>query len=172
MNINNFKFNKRDEYDTPEEPITAIIPILKRYKWIKTIWLCADQKHSNFVKVLEKHGFNVIYSHIFDGQDFLKYEPQEKYDLILTNPPFSLKKEFVERSIQLKKPFMFLLGMPILNYKDWNSLQRKYQLSEIRFDGSKLSYDGKQPSFQSGYFHNLEKFKIEYVNLPKTTVSV
>ena len=43
------------------------------------------------------------------GIDFLTYEFKRKYDNIITNPPFKLAKEFIERSLQLanKKVIMF-----------------------------------------------------------------
>lgn len=34
-------------------------------------------------------------------QDFLTYETNKKYDAIITNPPYSLAKEFVEKGIEL-----------------------------------------------------------------------
>lgn len=34
-------------------------------------------------------------------QDFLKYEPEEKFDLIITNPPFSQAQEFIEHSLPM-----------------------------------------------------------------------
>lgn len=45
-------------------------------------------------------------------QDFLKWETEEKYDVVITNPPFKLAREFVEKSLDLVteegKVIMFL----------------------------------------------------------------
>lgn len=64
-----YKFNKNDEYYTPSY---AIYPIIKYLKKGSTIWCPFDKEESNFVQVLTKEGFNVIYGHIETGQDFLK----------------------------------------------------------------------------------------------------
>ena len=79
-------------------------------KEVKTIWECTAIKESRIVKVLRDAGYNVITTHIKDGQDFFKYEP-ENYDMIITNPPYSLKDKFLKRAYDLKKPFMFLLPL-------------------------------------------------------------
>ena len=34
-------------------------------------------------------------------QDFLKWNTKQKFDIIITNPPFSLAKEFVEKGLEL-----------------------------------------------------------------------
>jgi tRNA1(Val) A37 N6-methylase TrmN6 len=61
-------------------------------------------------KVFKNEGFNVIHSHIDNGQDFLSYEPTEQYDAIITNPPFSIKNKIFERCIELNKPFCLLMS--------------------------------------------------------------
>lgn len=35
------------------------------------------------------------------GIDFLNYEPHRKYDTIITNPPFALAQEFIEKALTL-----------------------------------------------------------------------
>jgi len=69
------------------------------------------------VGVLEEYGYEVIASHIENGQDFLKYEPTQ-YDIIITNPPYSIKDKFLKRAFELKKPFMFLLPITALEGKE------------------------------------------------------
>jgi hypothetical protein len=51
----------------------------------------------------------VISSHITEGKNFFEFKPKEHYDLILDNPPFKGKTNFVKRAIELKKPFAFFL---------------------------------------------------------------
>lgn len=38
------------------------------------------------------------------GVDFLTYEPEDKFDFIITNPPYALAQAFVEHSMDLVKP--------------------------------------------------------------------
>lgn len=35
------------------------------------------------------------------GIDFLNYEPHRKYDTVITNPPFALAQEFIEKALTL-----------------------------------------------------------------------
>jgi len=107
-------FSKRGAFDelyTPNEAVEMILPYIP--KEVKTIWECTAIKESKIVKVLRDAGYNVITTHIEDGEDFFKYEP-EYYDMIITNPPYSLKDKFLKRAYDLKKPFMFLLPLTTL----------------------------------------------------------
>jgi len=50
------------------------------------IWECTSIKESQIVKVLRKHGFKVITSHINEDENFLNYEPKEHYDNFKRKP--------------------------------------------------------------------------------------
>ena len=101
-----YKFNKNDEYYTPSY---AVYPIMKYLKEGSTIWCPFDKEESNFVQVLTKEGFKVIYGHIETGQDFFKVDVP-KCDYIISNPPYSLKGEVFKRSIEIGKPYAMLIN--------------------------------------------------------------
>jgi hypothetical protein len=98
---------KKDEYYTPAY---AIEPILKYIPKEATIWCPFDTAQSNYVKIFEDRGNDVVATHIDDGVDFFEYEP-EHYDFIVSNPPYSLKGEVFERLFALGKPFAMLVGV-------------------------------------------------------------
>lgn len=107
-------FIKRGSFDelyTPVEAIQMILPFIPNK--VRTIWEPTAIKESKIVKVLKENGYNVITSHIEDGKDFFEYEPVE-YDMIITNPPYSLKDKFLQKSFELNKPFMMLLPLTTL----------------------------------------------------------
>ncbi|WP_412031272.1 sugar-phosphate nucleotidyltransferase [Metamycoplasma buccale] len=115
MNKYNFNFNKNDvEWYTKKTDILKFLELAKIDK-TKTIWCPFDNKNSNFVKVLKEQGYNIIYSHISLDQDFYKYEPKQKYDLIISNPPFKGKSQTLKRLIQLNKPFAMIYGIQCFN---------------------------------------------------------
>lgn len=56
----------------------------------------------------------MIHSHIDEGKDFFSYEPDEPYDYIISNPPFSCKDEVLKRLYELNHPYAMLLPLPTL----------------------------------------------------------
>ena len=146
--LNKKSFNLKDEYYTP--PI-LVKPILNFIKPHSTIWCPFDTEDSEFVKLLTEAGHKVIYSHIWYGQDFFEYEPEENYDYIISNPPFSLKLEVFERLYKLNKPFAMICGLPILNYQEVGEFFLDKELQLLIVD-KKVSFDGNQASFNNSYF--------------------
>lgn len=108
--IDYMKNEKNDELYTPEY---AIKPLLKYLPKNKIIWECTDFGSSNITKVLKESGFNVISTHKKDF-DFLKDIPDFEFDIIITNPPYSLKDEFLRKCYEYKKPFCLLLPITSL----------------------------------------------------------
>ena len=96
-----------DEFYTPEY---AVKPILKYIKQSSIVWCPFDTEESLFVKVLKKNGHKVINTHLEMGVDFFDYEPKE-YDYIISNPPYSIKTEVLNRLFELNKPFAMLVGV-------------------------------------------------------------
>jgi 16S rRNA A1518/A1519 N6-dimethyltransferase RsmA/KsgA/DIM1 with predicted DNA glycosylase/AP lyase activity len=88
-----------------------ILPFIPTH--LKTVWECTAVEGSRIVEVLRSNGYNVIPTHINDGLDFFEYEP-DSYDIIITNPPYSIKDKLLKRAFDLKKPFMFLLPITTL----------------------------------------------------------
>ena len=99
---------KNDECYTPRY---AILPILKYIPNGSTVWCPFDTKESHFVKLFEEKGYKVISSHLNGGQDFFTYQPAEKVNFIVSNPPYSLKTKVLQRLFNLKIPFAMLIGV-------------------------------------------------------------
>lgn len=98
---------KNDECWTKREIVEPLLNFLQPFK-DKIIWCPFDTEESEFVKVFQENNYNVIYSHIWYGQDFYTYEPK-KWDLIISNPPFTNKKQIFERALSFNKPFALLM---------------------------------------------------------------
>ena len=108
-----YSTGKNDEWKTP---VYAVYPVIKYIPKGSVVWCPFDIRgKSEYVKVLEAAGFKVICSHISEGKDFFKYEPNEKWDIIISNPPFTGKREIFERAMELGKPFMLLMSNTWLN---------------------------------------------------------
>lgn len=70
--------------------------------------------------------------------DFLKEEPKE-YDLIITNPPYTLKGEFLERAYALGKPFAFLIPLTTFDSIKRRALFKKHGV-EIVFLKNRVKF--------------------------------
>ena len=125
--IKYMKTEKNDEIYTPKE---AIIPILKYLDKTKIYWECTDFGDSNIKKVLVENGFKVIATNK-EEFDFLKDDPSFKFDVIITNPPYSIKNKFIKRCYEFKKPFLLLLPITALEGKERNRLYKENGLEII-----------------------------------------
>lgn len=93
-----------DLYYTPAYAIKPLMPYLEGFN---TIWCPFDTKDSYYVKLLSKE-HNVVATHIDNGQDF--FETDVECDAIVSNPPYSVRTEVLERLFKLDKPFAMLLS--------------------------------------------------------------
>ena len=75
-----------------------------------TIWCPFDTRESLFVKQFESLGYNVISTHISNGEDFFEIDVPE-CDYIISNPPYSRKGDVLQRLFEIGKPFAMLVGV-------------------------------------------------------------
>lgn len=115
-------------------PYYAVDHILKYLPKDKIIWCPFDEEWSAFYQSLNRSGYKVIRSSLKEGQDFFKYEP-EKWDIIVSNPPFSCKDKVLERLYSFNKPFAILLQL--------NSLQGKTRYKYFKQGIQILSFDAR-----------------------------
>lgn len=104
---------QNDECYTPRYGVIPLLEFMPPFK-NKIIWCPFDTKESEFVKVFSENGYNVVNSHIDNGQDFYTYEP-DKWDVMISNPPFTNKKAIFERALSFNKPFALLNSVLWLN---------------------------------------------------------
>ena len=123
-----------DDFQTPPAALKPLTPYLKK-EWL--IWECAEGE-GNLTEALIKEGYNVIATDILTGQDFLTYHP-DRFDCIITNPPYSLKQQFLERAYSLKKPFAFLLPLTTLETTKRLYLFQKHGI-EIIFLNERINF--------------------------------
>ena len=164
-----YKFNKNDEYYTPSY---AVYPLIKYLKESSTIWCPFDKEESNFVQVLTKEGFNVIYGHIETGKDFFKVDVP-KCDYIISNPPYSLKGEVFKRLIEIGKPYAMLINFQGI-FDNKNRFEMfKNNRTEMLWLSPRVNYikqgDYKASGvpFQSGYLCSgifKEQLNFEYLD--------
>lgn len=120
-----------NDFQTPPE---AILPLLPYLKPKSTIWECAAGEGS-LVDAFAARRFKVVGSDIRDGLDFLTWAPPGRtYDYIVTNPPYSLKQQFLTRCYGLGKPFALLLPLTTFETAKRQALFRRHGVQVIFFD--------------------------------------
>ena len=132
LNIGYLTSDKEDnELYTPYYAVDHIVKYLPKDK---IIWCPFDENWSAFYNRLKEEGYNVVRSSLAEGQNFFNYEP-EKWDIIVSNPPFSIKDKVLERLYSFNKPFAVLLPL--------NSLQGKTRYQILSFD-ARICYHNKE----------------------------
>ena len=140
-------------------PACGVIPILKYIPRCAVVWAPFDEEdNSEFVNLIRAKGNKVIATHIRDGDDFFTTEPEEEWDMIISNPPFKKKRLFFERALSFDKPFAFLMTLACLNdkYPAWSFYEKGRTLQLLKFDKriKFINPEGRpndKITFQSGY---------------------
>ena len=163
---------KNDECYTPSY---GVYPILKYIPNNTIVWCPFDTEKSEFVKQIGSlgKGIKVIYSHISRGEDFFNYEPNEKWDMIISNPPFTGKRNIFERALSFNKPFALIMSNTWLNDSAPKQLFKEKDLQLLMFDkrmkfiigggekdtnmienkfGDIIDYDNSKITFSSSYY--------------------
>jgi len=120
-----------NDFQTPPEALEPLFPYLKK-DW--RIWECSCG-NGNLVGGFERAGYDVVATDISMGAewDFLTAD-LDRFDCIVTNPPFSLKQQFLERCYWWKKPFALLLPLTTFETPKRQALFKKYGVEVIFFD--------------------------------------
>jgi len=150
----NFSANnlgQRKKSDFYETPYSMTWQLLERETFDKTKKIlepsCGD---GAILKVLRDIGYNVVGKDLSLGNDFLK--EKEKYDTIITNPPFSLALEFILKAKELCNKLVLLLPLSYLHGKErydkiYNDnifpLSKVYVFTRYPLLGEPLRNDGK-----------------------------
>lgn len=119
-----------DHYATPQWLIQAILPEISK----RLLKIYEEEYVLDGLSVLEpacgidKNIVNELYNlklpwplnitsgDITTGQDFLTYDYKDKFDLIITNPPYSLAFEFIQRALDLVVPGGLVVFLLRLNF--------------------------------------------------------
>ena len=118
-NKTNSKIFKDDDYETTENILKDLLPFIKDYNIIYDPFYC------NGLIIQEWNKLNKIC--INEKLDAFNREHPKNYDIIISNIPFSLKKECLELFITLNKPFIMLCPVDILVREYMNKYFHKLQ---------------------------------------------
>ncbi len=102
-----------DNFQTPQYAIKDLLKYLPELTG--KVWEPCMGK-GNIIRAFADFGVDAIGTDVESGVDFLTTDFDE-YDYIITNPPYSLKDEFLTRCYESGKPFALLLPLTALEGK-------------------------------------------------------
>lgn len=141
-------------FDEVYTPAYAIEPLIEFIPKDKIVWECTDFGASQITSRLRELGYTVVASHR-DDFDFLEDTPDFEYDIIITNPPYSLKDKFLKRAYELNKQFAFLLPITSLEGLARGKLFRENNIEVLVLDGRVNFTKGKAGAwFNTSWFCN------------------
>lgn len=110
-------YKANDDYYTLKETWQLVEPYIPKDK---LLWEAFYGSGSS-AKFLRELGFQVVSR----NEDFFT---MNEGDIIVTNPPFSIKKEILSRLYELGKPFCLIMPYEVLFYKYFEPFQSSIQL--------------------------------------------
>ena len=114
-----------DECQTPPYALEPLYPYLN-IDW--RVWECAVGG-GVLAMALGRKGYSVVTS---DKEiDFLQVKRNPGTDVILTNPPYSIKYEWLEKCYELNSPFALLMPVEMLGTAKGQRLFDKYGIEVI-----------------------------------------
>ena len=131
-----------DELYTPKYAFDILSQYLPKDK---TIFECAEGT-GQLKSIMVADGFNVIGS-----KDFFN-DGRKDFDIIVSNPPYSLKDAFIERCYQIGKPFALLMPINAFEGKKRQEYYKKFGI-QVLLPDKRIDFNGKgSPWFYTAWF--------------------
>lgn len=151
------KISNKDHVATPRWVVEQIYELIN-IESFNMCWFPFNHYDSEFKLKADELKLKYKATHKFDdlGNDFFITEPPIGCDLMISNPPFSLQNEIIERSFRLIeenkiKAFALLLPLATLETPARADIYEKYRdkLSIIIFK-KRIKFKGCSASFNKG----------------------
>lgn len=139
-----------DLFETPDYAVEPLMPYLKKHAF-SVIWEPAVGS-GRIYNYINSYGLTTIGSDLKDGYNFFDYEP-EHWDLLVTNPPYSIKFKWLERCYKLGKPFALLVPVETIGASSAQKLLKEYGFeimllnSRVDFHTPNKGWNGKGSQF-------------------------
>lgn len=122
---------RMDQCQTPSYGVAPILPYLAPGT---RVWEPATGE-GYLADALDKHGCTTIRTDWITGQDFFRYAPDPStYDVIVTNPPYSLKYDWMQRCYALGKPWALLVPLETIGAGKAQAMFRQHGFEVLLLD--------------------------------------
>lgn len=121
------KVSMMDVCQTPPHALEPLYPYLE-YNNYTAIWESAVGPEQIIGNTLIQHGYQVFGTDLMYGEEFnyFTYVPDFHYDIEITNMPFSIKYEWLERAFSRGKPFALIAPYETTFAADFMNLAKVY----------------------------------------------
>src|SRR5210317_458215 len=114
-------FHKDDDYETTEEMWVMIKHIIPHGKIVYEPFYCSGRSG----EIMREMGFITIH----EDEDFFIHHKRHTYDIIVSNPPFSIKNKILQTLYQIDKPFILIVPLSIITKKYFTELYKDKDIS-------------------------------------------
>ena len=102
-------FKKDDDYETGKYIWEMMLNFVSKNKTLYDPFYCRGHTKS----VMEELGYDCIH----EDEDFFENHDKYEYDIIISNPPFSIKKKVFNELKKIDKPFMLIVPISTITKK-------------------------------------------------------
>ena len=141
--------------DCCQTPLYALDPLLPYLDPAWIVWEPAAGK-GNIVRGLNAAGYSGFATDIQTGRNFFDFVPFH-WDVLITNPPYSIKYPWLDRCYTLGKPFALLLPIDTIGSQKAQRLFARYGVEiiymdkRVNFDMPNTGYSGSA-QFSTAWF--------------------
>jgi hypothetical protein len=153
MKLNLMQDSQKDKFDSLFTPEEAVIPLLKYLPKTKMkIWEPFDPGCSKFTELLTQMGHDVISTDLESNFNFLIDTPDFEFQMIISNPPYSIKDSVLQKCFEYSVPFALLLHITTFEGKRRGKMFREYGIEVLVLD-SRFDFSGGGANwFNTSYF--------------------
>lgn len=130
-------------------PVDQVSPLLKYLDKDKTYYEATSGISSSILDGFDGTDYSIVGS---GGRDFFTCGPDDVYDGVITNPPYSIKDKFIEHCYSLKKPFALFLPVASFQGGKRGQMFMDYGMSALVYN-NRVDFTGKgAPHFGNAWF--------------------
>jgi len=141
---------KGSGYDSCQTPPYAIESLRDLIPLNWSIWECAMGK-GNLYRAFGDVGYTVFGTDIIqdDKYNFFTYIFPADFDVIVTNPPYSVKYQWLQRCYEIGKPFALLMPVEMLGAQKAQKLFVQYGI-ELTFLPRRVNFEMPNKGYSGG----------------------
>lgn len=127
------KVSNYDQCQTPPYALAPLFPYLEKF-FGGTIWEPASgEENLSYAMYNRLDYINVISTDLIKGKNFFDWEPRN-WTAQVTNPPYSIKFKWMQRSYELDKPFALLLPVEAIAAAKAQKMMKQYEFEIMLLD--------------------------------------